>query len=744
MKKYITSDIFEIKEYNKYFEISNNNNKEIKDITFKKAKTKNNFILKKQVNRTKKKKDNQQKNSNIIIKTSQINNTSKITNIKKAKKINSDIPSISSKPYRKKKVIISNNNWLLSQPKNNRFFNSHETIQKLSTIDNNKLYRSNFHLRTISDLSLKEFEINDEFNDLGKEDDTHHIHIPNCTGLLKKHKLWGGDVPLYKKHVRENCSIPKNVFGNKKIIEKIEKIKLKKIMNKLRSKSERKSNGLLFDVAALCIKKNIINNKNKKIDYESLSKYEDLYSNISVSNEKSKIKNITTSLQGKLTFYTDKSKDLIINNIKNLNESDVDNNSTIIVNSNSELISGRKNDECSENISEKEDEKFSLPIHQLNNYNFTNGKKRIGMFERIIQIPNNLFLSPKKENNYKLKKCIGINNDINKKCLTSIRKMPISFERKKHKKIKLFDNNSTLYHLFELNNNLINYLDFKTIIILSSINKKFYTAFRKFLFEFLLNILFTKDKKQVKRIIKSVYKYRSNYLRYKNLKEIKKIYINNLYKSEFDDSIKKDLTRTFPDDLSFKRGEKNYKKLYNILTSYSNYNKSIGYAQGLNFISANAIYFFNSEEEVFLFLDSIVNRFELFHLMSIDNKYLIPKLNYFSNILSKHVPDIINYFTQNQLNHGFFSTKWILTLFSISMQRKYLLNCWAFMVILGWKFFYSFVVQVLKFYKKDIIETNVKDLRYKMQNILQDGKFEKNYYLIIKNTLGFMKKNISL
>ena len=230
-------------------------------------------------------------------------------------------------------------------------------------------------------------------------------------------------------------------------------------------------------------------------------------------------------------------------------------------------------------------------------------------------------------------------------------------------------------------------------------------------------------------------------MKYKNIKEI---YINNLYKSEFDDSIKKDLTRTFPDDISFRRGETNYKKLYNILTSYSNYNKSIGYAQGLNFISANAIYFCNTEDEVFLFLDSMINRFELFNLMSIDNKNLIPKLNFFSNILSKHVPDIINFFTENQLNHGFFSTKWILTLFSVSMKRKYLMNCWAFMIILGWKFFYSFVVQVLTFYKEDIIETNVKDLRYKMQNILQDKKFEKNYYNIIKNTLNFMKKNIVL
>ena len=57
-------------------------------------------------------------------------------------------------------------------------------------------------------------------------------------------------------------------------------------------------------------------------------------------------------------------------------------------------------------------------------------------------------------------------------------------------------------------------------------------------------------------------------------------------------------------DKSFSKDSQNSQKLKNILTCYSNFNKNIGYAQGLNFIAAIAICMFENEEIAFIFLDS--------------------------------------------------------------------------------------------------------------------------------------------
>ena len=61
-------------------------------------------------------------------------------------------------------------------------------------------------------------------------------------------------------------------------------------------------------------------------------------------------------------------------------------------------------------------------------------------------------------------------------------------------------------------------------------------------------------------------------------------YIPSLYEQ----TIEKDLTRTFPDELFFQKKE-NLDKLRNILLAYSRRNSSIGYNQGFNFIAGRIL-----------------------------------------------------------------------------------------------------------------------------------------------------------
>ena len=130
--------------------------------------------------------------------------------------------------------------------------------------------------------------------------------------------------------------------------------------------------------------------------------------------------------------------------------------------------------------------------------------------------------------------------------------------------------------------------------------------------------------------------------------------------------------------------------------------------------------------------------------MGISNKNLVKNLEYFSLILNKYVFDIICFFKNKLLNHEFFSTNWILTLFSNCMNKNSLVVVWCFMIIFGWKFFYCFTIETLRFFKNDIIVTQENKLNSKMKNLLNNDKFEKKLNLIIKNTFQLMKSFISL
>ena len=472
-------------------------------------------------------------------------------------------------------------------------------------------------------------------------------------------------------------------------------------------------------------------------------------------------------------------------------------NKTSIKNTSSDLISGEETKDSPENITDREDDKFNLPIHRINHFfiNLNESKeKKVDKSCSRLNNKNSLFSNfdfDTDENCLIHKTNISVintnninsndNNNISSykknmerfKNLTTERKMPVSLFLSPTQKNNLFngiDIKLETKNMFMNNNNkvkLINlliykkdkeenkikmciekFLDFKSLLQLSSTNRAFYRNVRFFLFKYVYNKSIgpntnrNEQKAFISKIILSLFKYCS--IKKKSKKELKYLYSSYKTKSKYDMEISKDLTRTFPKDKSFSKDSQNSKKLYNVLTCYSNYNKSIGYAQGINFMAAIAICMFDKEEISFLFLDSLINRFELNNYLSINNKNLIDKLSHFSKYLNKYIPDIISFLDRHDINHGFFSHGWILTLFSNSMKKEYLIYTWAFMIIFGWKFFYSFVIQILLWYKKDIFKANINLLCAKMKNILSDDDFGKNYKNIIRNTFSFMNKYIAL
>jgi hypothetical protein len=78
------------------------------------------------------------------------------------------------------------------------------------------------------------------------------------------------------------------------------------------------------------------------------------------------------------------------------------------------------------------------------------------------------------------------------------------------------------------------------------------------------------------------------------------------------------------------------------------------------------------------------------------------------------------------------------------MERNKLFICWCFMIIFGWKFFYSFVIQLLLFYQKSLLKINETKLSIRMKELLKGKQFIKDFNKIIKNTLMFMSNNIIL
>ena len=674
------------------------------------------------------------------------------------------------------KNLFNNNNTLnykIEHNKNNLKDNLNDKIDKNNKNDKNDKNDKNENIDEDENIveSDEDANIKDLIND--ETEEKMPVHISNYNGGLRGNRDWG----LSKTDVKNDklISFGKGIYVNSSNIKK------------------NNVNNFKFQVLL-----NNCGDIKKKLLYEGMNKL----NKVKKENINIKLKNVNNNISNNKILFSSNTN--VENKIKKLNF-DQPIKYIKISNSNKNIIINRKNSELNKlckvprieiDLTKKENNFTLKKTNYVNSNPNTNetSRRNIGEHRKgINSIDKSFGYNPTEESSFnkdtiknrsvsprnnKLdvnnaffhsKDIINKYNDNNNQSDRNYKEYKFIFPSKikrnnLNERLIRYNNNNIINlsnnksktnlndFIFEIGNikfkhYIENLLDDKSLIILSSLNKNFYKNFRYVIYNKYYNYIILDEnnrKEYMNKIIKSLLKYSSNKLKNISKAEIGKIYNSFNYKSIYNENILKDLPRTFPNDSTFNKNSLGYYKLYNILTSYSNFNKQIGYTQGLNFISAIGLSLFDSEQEVFVFLDGLINRFELDKFMGINNKYLVQNLKYFSNILNKYVPDIISFFDNKLLNHEFFSTNWILTLFSNCMSKNELIIIWCFMIVFGWKFFYCFTIELLNFYKEDIFQTNENELNFKMKKILNDDKFEGNLNVLIKNTFQLMKNNISL
>jgi hypothetical protein len=285
------------------------------------------------------------------------------------------------------------------------------------------------------------------------------------------------------------------------------------------------------------------------------------------------------------------------------------------------------------------------------------------------------------------------------------------------------------------------FCDLETLNKLCLISKKYYKCIKPIINKIIMEKVYNYNKNNKNKYKNKI---KSSLLKFSSLSEISKTLLEKKYKDLlfennciYDEQIKKDLTRTLPGNISFQYGNENYNKLYHLLTAYANYNKNIGYAQGLNFLAANTIFIFEKEMDEFLFLDALIQKFNLENIIGLSNNLSI-KLEEITNCLNKYFPKIKKYLESMNLNYEFFLAGWVLTLFSNSINNEYLFYIWDFMIIFGWDYFNCFIIAVLKKYENEILSLPQNKLTFYMKNILRNDSFQKDFETIMKSSFEFL------
>jgi len=192
-----------------------------------------------------------------------------------------------------------------------------------------------------------------------------------------------------------------------------------------------------------------------------------------------------------------------------------------------------------------------------------------------------------------------------------------------------------------------------------------------------------------------------------------------------DTQIKKDLNRTINNDKIVVL-DKTFSSLYNVLKAYANFDKDVGYCQGMNFISA------------FLLIISDFNEVDTFYLMTLiftnkicDNLgirgFFLPDfpllklyLLQFNHIFEKKLPKLKNLFEELGVPDELWIAKWIQSLYTICLPLDYLVRVWDCLISTGHTFLFKFAIALLAKFEKDLLKfddiSDVNDFLKKINN----------------------------
>ena len=368
---------------------------------------------------------------------------------------------------------------------------------------------------------------------------------------------------------------------------------------------------------------------------------------------------------------------------------------------------------------------FEDYLKQFINYNFygNNAIKLIDQLGNMYRLPN--------ENRDYFKKVIKTNEIIrvsinNKRIIDDNNYEKFYFRYKGNKKFKGIDDPKIISLIFSLK-----YIDVKEIPKILCLNKSINTKLSRIIYK---NILFkyfnkfdTKTHLSIWKILLKFSEIKKKYDYKKILEEVKKSpdSVQNI------DIIQMDIIRTsFATDEESKRG-----KIGNMLKAVSKELPSLNYCQGMNQIAAFLLDVCdNDEEEAFyIFLSLMIDSvYSTLFKNELENLNIL--FYQFERILSFALPEIYSYLKDNKITPGFFVSPWFITIFTDAFEdkqeinnKKIIMKIFDLFIFGGWKAIIKIGISLLKYNELKILKTPIEELlNFLTNDIIKSKFFEKD------------------
>lgn len=163
-----------------------------------------------------------------------------------------------------------------------------------------------------------------------------------------------------------------------------------------------------------------------------------------------------------------------------------------------------------------------------------------------------------------------------------------------------------------------------------------------------------------------------------------------------EDQIKTDMSRTFPNNIHFDSTNpvSLQNSMFRVLKAYANSNPTVGYCQGLNYITGLLLLITKDEESSFWLLKTLIDNI-LPEYYSVNMPGLITDSRVLAELARKHLPRLSKHIDQLQVPWALLSSKWFICLFVDVLPVETVLRIWDCMFSEGSKVLFRVSLAIL-------------------------------------------------
>ncbi|XP_044140707.1 growth hormone-regulated TBC protein 1 [Bufo gargarizans] len=199
------------------------------------------------------------------------------------------------------------------------------------------------------------------------------------------------------------------------------------------------------------------------------------------------------------------------------------------------------------------------------------------------------------------------------------------------------------------------------------------------------------------------------------------------------DSVVTDLNRTFPDNVKFRKNASPclQQTLHNVLVAYGQHNKSVGYCQGMNFITGILILVTKDEEKAFWLLDSLIGRIlpDYYSPAMMGLKTDQEVLGY---LVKMKIPAVAELIDRHDLMWTLLVSRWFICLYIDILPIETVLRIWDCLFYEGSKILFRVALTLIKQHQAHILEAkNFPDVCDKFKDITK-GAFVTECHLFMQ------------